>query len=304
MASIRFVADSTADLKPEYVKKHGIELVPLKVIFGEEEFRDYFDITPDALYKRMKSDTVHPRTSQPSPAEFEQAFRAASDDGSTVICTTISSELSGTWNSATAARQTLSDRDIRVIDTRTATIAHSEILHAAVACAERGDNADKVVERIEALKKSSRLVFTVETLEYLKRGGRIGGAQAMLGTLLSIKPILGVVDGRVEPIDKVRTFSKAIDRLLVELDKSARNGALPLRPSSGMPPIPKPQFHSPSEPRHPLVAKFLLSPSARSSACMADPAPLGSVSSIPVDSWSDDQLISCQGPSVRHGEVS
>jgi DegV family protein with EDD domain len=220
VSSIRFVADSTADLQPDYVKAHNISLIPLRVIFGDEELRDYFDIQPEAFYERMRTDTVHPRTSQPSPAEFEAAFKTASDDGSTVICTTISSDLSGTWNSAMTARQALPERDIRIIDTRTATVAHNMILQRGVEHAESGADADSVVARIEEFKESNHLVFTVETLEYLKRGGRIGGAQAMLGTLLSIKPVLSFEDGKVEALDKVRTFSKALDRLLQELEKT------------------------------------------------------------------------------------
>ena len=214
---IRFVCDSTADLGDEYIKQHSVTTVPLRVIFGEEELRDHYDIQPADFYERMKSD-VAPRTSQPTPTDFETVFREATDDGSTVICTTISSDLSGTWSSATTARQELADRDIRIIDTRTVSVCHNAIVQAAVSLGEAGADPDRIVETIEELMKHQRLVFAVDTLEYLRRGGRIGGASAMLGSLLSIKPVLQVKDGKVDALDKVRTFSRAIDRLLSELE--------------------------------------------------------------------------------------
>ena len=222
MPAIKFVIDSTADLEPAWIEQHGITIVPLRVIFGEEELRDHFDISPQDFYTRMKTDPVAPRTSQPTPAEFEAAFDAATQDGSTVICTTLSAGVSGTWNSAMAAKNALPDRDIRIVDTKMVSIAHLTIVEAAVAAAESGSPPDQVINTIGELMSQQRLVFAVESLEYLRRGGRIGGAQAMLGSLLNIKPILKVEDGKVDALDKVRTFSKAVDRLLLELEKSAK----------------------------------------------------------------------------------
>jgi fatty acid kinase fatty acid binding subunit len=222
MPAIKFVIDSTADLDQDWIRQNDISIVPLRVIFSEEELRDHFDIGPQEFYARMKSDPVAPRTSQPTPAEFEAAFASATEDGSTVICTTLSAALSGTWNSAMAARNALPDRDIRIIDTKTVSIAHLTLVHAAVDAARSGASADQIVNTVESLMAAQRLVFAVETLEYLRRGGRIGGAQAMLGSLLNIKPVLKVEDGKVDALDKVRTFGKAVDRLLLELEKSSQ----------------------------------------------------------------------------------
>ena len=216
--TVSFVVDSTSDLVPEWRDAHGITVVPLRVIFGEQELRDGFDMTPVQFYERMASgETEHPRTSQPTPAEFEKAFRAAGKAGRPIICTTISSEISGTWNSATAARDALTNLDIRLIDTRTLAAAHNAIVRAGVTVSEAGGSPDAVVAAIEEVKTTGRLVFTVETLEHLRRGGRISSPQALAGSVLNIKPILEMKDGRIETIDKVRTYARALDRLVEEV---------------------------------------------------------------------------------------
>jgi len=219
---VRVVCDSTADLEPEYREAHTLTVVPLKVIFGEEVLADGVDIDPTAFYERMRtSPEAAPRTSQPSPAEFEAAFREAARDGATVVCTTISAEMSGSLAAATAGREAVPELDVRLVDTRTAGLGHNAVVRAAVTAAEAGAGADEVLLVIEEIKRTQQLVFTVETLEYLKRGGRIGGARALLGSLLNIKPVLHVEAGRVEALDRVRTYQRAIDRLVQELETFA-----------------------------------------------------------------------------------
>jgi DegV family protein with EDD domain len=217
MSGVRFVCDSTADLDPDYYRRHGIVVVPLKVNFGEESLVDGVDIDAPTFYARMRATDRNPTTSQPTPAEFEAAFRAAGADGATVVCTTLSAEMSGTYGAAVQGREAVPDLDVRIIDTRSVSIGHGIILEEAVAAAEAGADADTVVALIRDLVRRQRVLFTVSTLEYLRRGGRIGGAAALVGSVLSIKPVLQLVDGRIEPYDRVRTYHRALERIADEV---------------------------------------------------------------------------------------
>ncbi|MGA8014892.1 MAG: DegV family protein [Candidatus Dormiibacterota bacterium] len=222
MSSVQLVCDSTADLDPTYGQANDIAIVPLRVIFGEQELLDGVEISTAEFYRRMRTDRHHPRTSQPTPAEFEEVFRRVAAGGQPVVCTTISAELSGTYSSAVQAREALPDLDIRVVDTRTVGPGHTAAVAVAMALRDQGGDADSVVAALARLRAAQRLVFTVETLEYLRRGGRIGGARAFLGSVLNIKPILAVEDGKVEAVDRVRTYPRALDRLVDEVATCAR----------------------------------------------------------------------------------
>jgi DegV family protein with EDD domain len=217
MPGIRFVADSTADLVPAYATEHRVITVPLSVIFGDEVLVDGVDITAAAFYERMRHADRNPTTSQPSPDAFAAAFQEAAADGSSVICTTISSEMSGTHGAATTARERLPEMDIHIVDTRSVAIGHWAIVVAAIDCAEQGGTVSDVLGTIEEVMRRQRTVFTVETLEYLRRGGRIGGARALLGSVLNIKPVLQILEGRIEPFDRVRTYPRALDRMCDEV---------------------------------------------------------------------------------------
>ncbi len=221
MSSVHLVADSTCDLSPADAQQAGLSIVPLKVIIGEEVFADGVDIDPAALYARMRTSPVVPRTSQPTPAEFESVFQELARDGGAIVCTTISADMSGTHSAAIQAREALPDREIHVIDTRTVGPGHQLVVKALLAAANAGAGALELEALAGRVLSSMRLVFTVESLEYLRRGGRIGGARALLGSVLNIKPILEVRDGAVEPLDRVRTFPRALDRLVEEVGRSA-----------------------------------------------------------------------------------
>ncbi len=221
MSAVHLVADSTCDISTAEAARLGLVIVPLKVIIGEEVFADGVDIDPATLYARMRSSTVAPRTSQPTPAEFEAVFREVGADGAPIVCTTISAEMSGTHSSAVAARAAVPDLDIRLIDTRSVGPGHQQVIEALIAAAAAGADAAQLEETAATIRSTQRLVFTVESLEYLRRGGRIGGARALLGSMLNIKPILEVREGAVEPLDRVRTFPKALDRLLEEVATAA-----------------------------------------------------------------------------------
>jgi DegV family protein with EDD domain len=216
MTAVHLVCDSTADLDPQFRTAHTVRVVPLKVIFGEETFADGIDLTAEAFYARLGAPGPFPRTSQPTPAEFEAVFRELGADGGPIVCTTISSDLSGTYASATQARAALPELDIRVIDTRSVAPGHYAAVREGVRVVEGGGDADRVVAAIEAVQSTLRVLFTVETLEYLRRGGRIGGARAMLGSMLDIKPVLEIRGGVIEPVARVRTYPRAIDRVVDE----------------------------------------------------------------------------------------
>jgi DegV family protein with EDD domain len=221
MAAVHLVCDSTADLTPEFRAAHTVRVVPLKVIFGEEIFNDGVDITAETFYARLSKPGPFPRTSQPTPGEFEAVFRELGADGGSIVCTTISSDLSGTYASAAQARAALPDLDIRLIDTRSVAVGHYAAVREAVRAAEAGGDADKVVAAITAVDDTARVLFTVETLEFLRRGGRIGGARALLGSMLDIKPVLEIKEGVIEPVARVRTYPRAIDRVFEEFSKAA-----------------------------------------------------------------------------------
>lgn len=228
MAGIRFVADSTHDLAG-WAGEHGVTTVPLKVIFGDEVLVDGVDITATAFYERMRSATKNPTTSQPTPGEFEAAFRDAAADGSSVVCTTISAEMSGTYGAALTAREALPELDIHVIDTRSVSLGHAGVLRAAVETAESGGQLQDVLNTVDEVMRRQRTVFIVETLEYLRRGGRIGGARALLGSVLNIKPVLQILDGRIEPFDRVRTYARALDRMCAEVISATGEAGRPAR---------------------------------------------------------------------------
>jgi DegV family protein with EDD domain len=219
---IHVVCDSTADLDAPYATAHDVAVVPLRVIFGEAEFRDGVDMSTADFYQRMLVDPHHPRTSQPTPAQFEEVFRRVGSDGAAIVCTTISADLSGTYGSALQARAALPELDIRVVDSRTVGPTHTAAVEVAVALRDQGADADAVLAALARLREEQRLFFALETLEYLHRGGRIGGAQALLGTVLSIKPILTVTDGKIEAVDRVRTYPRALNRLVEEVAAAAR----------------------------------------------------------------------------------
>jgi DegV family protein with EDD domain len=221
MTAVHLVCDSTADLDPEFRAAHTVRVVPLKIIFGEETFEDGVDLTAEAFYARLAAPGPFPRTSQPTPAEFEAVFRELGADGGSIVCTTISSELSGTYASATQARTALPDLDIRVVDTRSVSVGHYAAVREAVRVAEAGGDADAVVAAIAAVQATARVLFTVETLEFLRRGGRIGGARALLGSMLDLKPVLEIRGGVIEPVARVRTYPRAIDRVVDDFSRAA-----------------------------------------------------------------------------------
>jgi DegV family protein with EDD domain len=221
MPPVHLVCDSTADLDPAFRAAHTVRMVPLKVIFGDQTLADGVDISAEEFYARLAAPGPFPRTSQPTPAEFEEVFRELGADGGTIVCTTISADLSGTYASAIQARAALPELDIRVIDTRSVAVGHYAAVREAVRVIESGGDADAVEVAVTAVRSTDKVLFTVETLEFLRRGGRIGGARALLGSMLDIKPILEIRDGVIEAVGRVRTYPRAIDRVVEECKRAA-----------------------------------------------------------------------------------
>src|SRR5919199_1233213 len=217
MAAIRIVTDSSCDLPASVADEHGIAIVPLTIRFGDEELVDRRDLTPSQFWDRCAASAVLPETAAPSPGQFEEAFRAAAASGAEgVCCVNISSRLSATIQSAQAAAQAVADTiPVRVVDSRSVTLGLGMIVLEACRKAEAGATLDEVAAAAEDAATRARVLGTLDTLENLKKGGRIGGAQALLGSLLSIKPAIEVRDGAVEPGPKQRTRSKAL-RFLVD----------------------------------------------------------------------------------------
>jgi DegV family protein with EDD domain len=212
---VRIVTDSACDLTEDETNALGIEVVPLSIRFGTDELQDRTELTVEAFYDRLATSAVLPETAAPSPGAFEGAFRRQQGAGAdAVVCINLSSELSATVQAAqNAAKAFEGGLDVRVVDSLSITSGlGTQVLEAARA-AQAGSSADEVVALVEDLRDRTHVVGALDTLENLKKGGRIGGAQAMLGTLLSIKPLVDISSGKVEEAGKARTRKKALEAL-------------------------------------------------------------------------------------------
>jgi DegV family protein with EDD domain len=212
--AVRIVTDSAADLTDEESAALGVTVVPLSIRFGSEEYVDRKDLTPAEFYAKLGSAAVLPETAAPSPGAFEVAFREALDGGAdAVVCINISSLLSATMASAQNAARAIEGADVRIVDSRSITSGLGSHVKAAAEAAAGGASADEIVALVEEMKPRTRVYGALDTLDNLKKGGRIGGAQKMFGTLLSIKPIIDISTGEVQQEAKPRTRSKALQHL-------------------------------------------------------------------------------------------
>jgi DegV family protein with EDD domain len=205
------ITDSTADLSVELQEANGITVVPLNVHFGQESYRDRVDISPDEFMAKMSTSDRLPTTSQPSVGAFEEAFRACIGTYSEVVCPVISSRLSGTCQSATLAAAAVADHiPVTVVDTFSVSAGLGlQAIHAA-RLAEDGRSAEEIATILRAETYRHHIVFFVETLEHLRRGGRVGKAAQLLGSMLQLRPLLRVEEGQIVPYERTRTRSKAI----------------------------------------------------------------------------------------------
>jgi DegV family protein with EDD domain len=221
--SVAIVTDSTADLPPELTALRSITVVPLTLNFDGQSLLDGVDIQPDEFYRRLRSVTTHPTTSQPSPGRFADVYKSLLADHDSVVSIHISQKLSGTYESARqAAAMTDPDR-VRVIDSELVSMSLGLIALAASSLAASGNDAQAIETKVLDMRSSIQTYFSVATLEFLRRGGRIGRASALLGSVLQVKPVLCIRDGLVTPLERVRTFERALNRV-VELTREVDRG--------------------------------------------------------------------------------
>lgn len=231
MTQVRIVTDSTADLPEEVRERLGIEMVPLQVLFGSESFLDSITLKAEQFYDKLVAFGGLPTTSQPSPAEFMSVYERILDEtpDAAILSIHLSSQFSGTYQSAVIANSMLErEADVTVFDSRSASCGIGMLVVRAAEMAQAGSSKVEIVAEIERMRSSTELYFLVETLEYLQKGGRIGKASALIGSILNIKPILSIDQtGVIVPVDKVRGSKKAIQRI-IDLLKEKFPGDVPV----------------------------------------------------------------------------
>lgn len=207
------VTDSTADLPPDIVEKYNIEIVPLYVRLGDKLFRDYYDVSPVDFYQMLKETDDFPRTSQPSVEDFIRTYKKIGK-GEDIVSIHISTEMSATAQSASIAKQQLPDYKITIVDSRLVSIGLGIMVLESAKAVKDDASAKEVIKLIEKLKSKIKVYFSVDSLDFLQKGGRIGRARAFLGTMLKIKPLLDLSDGIVSPVEKIRSTQRLINRMV------------------------------------------------------------------------------------------
>lgn len=213
--AIRFIVDSGSDILPEQAAQMGITVLPLMVRFGQEEYRDGVDLTHRAFYEKLVESDTLPSTSQIPPAVFTDALEQVLQEGDTAVVITLSSGLSGTWQSAKIAALDYPDR-VFVVDSKSLAIGERILVQRGLELMEQGLQANAIAKQLDAEKHKIRIIALLDTLEYLKKGGRISAATALAGSLLSIKPVVAVEDGQVKLVGKARG-SKQANNLLRQM---------------------------------------------------------------------------------------
>ena len=215
MARIRVITDSACDLSAEVAAAHGIVIVPLSIRFGDEEFVDGKDLTTQEFWARCKASPMLPETAAPSPGAFQEAFKAAATDGyDGVLSLSLSGGVSATFQAATAAAKAVADTiDVRALDSRSMTMGLGLMVLDLADMASAGADLDALEARVVELVPRTSVFGAVENLEHLSKGGRIGGAKALLGSVLSIKPVVTLVDGEVAEESKQRTRGRSLQYL-------------------------------------------------------------------------------------------
>lgn len=224
MAKVKVFTDSTADLSEEIRNQYQIGMVPLKVHLDGVEYLDGIELTTEEFYTRLPKTKRMPTTSQPAPGQFVEAYEPYLDQGMDVISIHLSEALSGTGHSARLAAQMVESKgQVLVIDSKNATLGLGFLVLTAAEMAQEGKTLSEIESVIQKMVSSTKLIFAIDTLEYLQKGGRIGRANALLGTLLNIKPILTLDDkGVVTPLDKVRGTKKALDKIATHFVEGAK----------------------------------------------------------------------------------
>ncbi|MCL5886626.1 MAG: DegV family protein [Actinobacteria bacterium] len=212
---IRIVTDSACDIPDELLNSHNIDMVPLTIRFGDQEFKDRTELPTSKFWDMLDTKGVMPQTSAPSPGDFQKAFDTAISQGATgILCLTISSGLSATYQSALTASQGFQDSvPVIIVDTQNVSMGEGILVLKAAELLEQNMDIEEIHRQILDVRSRIHVFAVVDDLEFLRRGGRIGGASAFLGSVLSIKPVVAVKNGRIEPESKQRTRSRAVDYL-------------------------------------------------------------------------------------------
>lgn len=223
---VRVVTDSTADLTESLQQSAGITVVPLQVRFGDEVFKDHVELSGDQFFEKLKASPQLPKTSQPPVGAFEEVFRAFREAGDDVIAVLISSKVSGTVGAAEMAAKVVDAPHIEVIDSLTTSMALGFIALEAARLAKSGADRNAVAAHVRALIPKARVLAAIDTLTYLERGGRIGRARALMGSLLNFKPLITLQDGEVAPLGRARGRAQAIDKLVDLLKRDGKLASL------------------------------------------------------------------------------
>ena len=208
--SFAVVTDSTADLPNEWRDRYGVEVVPLKVLFGKETFRDGVDMTNEEFFRRLAASNALPTTSAPSPGEFAEVYRRLAKDHDGCISIHIGAQLSATVEAARVGAQAVDGFKVEVIDSQTVSMPIAFLCRVAAEC----DSLDEATAALRKRIPKTRVLALLDTLRYLEMGGRLSRAQAMIGTMLDLKPLLLVADAEIKPVDRVRTRARAIPRMV------------------------------------------------------------------------------------------
>ena len=211
---VAVVTDSTADLPPELASQGPVTTVPLTVIVDGQSYLDGVEITPDAFYARLANEGATASTSQPAPGRFAETYTRLLADHEEVVSLHISSKMSGTYAAAVVGAELVGGDRVRVVDSGLVSMPLGLLVLAASAMAAEGDSAERIVQRLAPLQEAIRVYFMVATLEHLRRGGRIGRASALVGSVLQVKPVLTIADGQVAPLERVRTHERALTRVI------------------------------------------------------------------------------------------
>jgi len=216
---IKIIADTLSCISPQKAKSLGIPLLPQIIIFGEESYRDDYEINPTSFLQKLKEVKDFPKTAAPSPAMYAPIFKQLIDQGHQPFVVCPSSELSGTYRGAVVAAKDFPGADIRILDTRTLGAGLGVVVEKAIEWAANGDDGETIEKKITAMASRERIYFIVENLDHLYRGGRIGGAKAFVGSVLQVKPILKLQDGSIAPAESQRTKRRALLRILEMVDQ-------------------------------------------------------------------------------------
>lgn len=218
---MKIITDSTADLPREIALKYDIDIVPLTIHLGDKSWKDYYDVEPHEYYELLKKTTAFPTTSQPTPQDFINAYSPYVEKGEPVLSIHLSSRLSGTFQSAMLAKSQFPDARIEVVDSLQASFALAMIILVCAEKAYQGISLEDIADFVRQIGAQTETYFSVDSLEYLHRGGRIGKAQAFLGTLMKIKPLLKLVEGEVQPVEKIRTRDRLLSRFVELVEQAA-----------------------------------------------------------------------------------